>query len=74
LIENSTVKKNDWMIWGGVDLAVWANVDNTKLSNKVAGHLARAFSAYLEETVFSKSDSKLWSEAGTGSAWLLTTK
>jgi len=48
---------------GLVDSAVWESVDPTELPKKVVVHLARELSVYLEETVFSKSDSKLWQGA-----------
>ena len=45
---------------GLMDSAIWANVDPAELPNTIAVHLARALSAYLTETVFSKSDASLW--------------
>jgi len=46
-----------------MDSAVWADVENSELPNKLAVHLARELATYLTETVFSESDSKLWCEA-----------
>jgi len=46
-----------------IESAIWANVDPAELPNKIAVHLARALSVYLEETVFSKSDTALWQNA-----------
>jgi len=46
-----------------MESAIWANVDPAEMPNKIAVHLARALSAYLEETVFSKSDPTLWQAA-----------